>query len=150
MLKDIIVDFVMFSGIEGIIFCLLFNKVFHCKKFNLVEWLILSIGNCLISQLLPPPTIYQLSMIVWMWIILSKLNSNKSKLECLKYSVYSILFFFIVEVIYSVIIAKLFGFEALVMDLTIYEQLNLFVLIIPLRFIEFYSIKIHTIIKRRL
>lgn len=44
LLKDIMVDFILFSAIEGAIFCLFFNIVGECKKFTWWETT-LNIGN---------------------------------------------------------------------------------------------------------
>lgn len=64
MLREIITDFVLFSGIEGFLLCLFFERIGNCRKFKWYEWLILSIGNCLISQLFPP-LLYQFICIIW-------------------------------------------------------------------------------------
>ena len=96
LLKSIVVDFVLFSGIEGFIFCLFFEKIGGCRKFKWYEWLILSFGNCVISQMLPP-TIYQVVCIIWMSIILNFIKHIKLKKSIVQ-SILSVLSFFLVEV----------------------------------------------------
>lgn len=34
MIKDIIIDFVLFSGIEGFIVCIFFQNIGKCRKFK--------------------------------------------------------------------------------------------------------------------
>ena len=51
-IKGCVIDFVLFSGIEGFIFCLFFEKIGGCRKFKWYEIVGLSIINCLISNLL--------------------------------------------------------------------------------------------------
>ena len=121
LLKSIVIDFVLFSGIEGFIFCLFFEKIGGCRKFKWYEWLILSLGNCLISQLLPP--------------------------KCMKLSALSVLYFFIYEVVYSVVLLYGLNFESLVKNLPLQEQIKLFILIIPLRLIEIFSILLYNKLK---
>lgn len=64
VLKNLVIDFGLFSGIEGFIFCLFFEKIGKCRKFKWYEWFILSVGNCLISNFLPP-MIYQIVMTIF-------------------------------------------------------------------------------------
>ena len=61
MLREIVTDFVLFSGIEGFISCLFFEKIGGCRKFKWYEWLILSLGNCVISASFSP-VIFQIFM----------------------------------------------------------------------------------------
>ena len=101
MLREIVTDFMLFSGIEGFIFCLFFEKVGECRKFKWYEWLILSIGNCLISQLLPP-LLYQFVCIIWICSFLH-ISNNLSILNGLKLSFKSVVFFLIFEMIFAMI-----------------------------------------------
>ena len=145
MLREIVTDFVLFSGIEGFIFCLFFEKVGECRRFKWYEWLILSIGNCLISQLLPP-TLYQLVCVLWMSIFLY-IFSVKNIIKCMKLSVLSVLYFFIYEVIYSIMLLYGLRFDGLQRNLSCKDLIELFIFMIPLRIIEIISIIIYT--KRR-
>ena len=145
MLREMVIDFVLFSGIEGFIFCLFFEKVGECRKFKWYEWLILSIGNCLISQLLPP-TLYQLVCVLWMSVFLY-IFSVKNIIKCMKLSVLSVLYFFIYEVIYSIMLLYGLRFDGLQRNLSCKDLIELFIFMIPLRIIEIISIIIYT--KRR-
>lgn len=145
MLREMVIDFVLFSGIEGFIFCLFFEKVGECRKFKWYEWLILSIGNCLISQLLPP-TLYQLVCVLWMSIFLY-IFSVKNIIKCMKLSALSVLCFFIYEVIYSIMLLYGLSFDGLQRNLSCKDLIELFIFMIPLRIIEIISIIIYT--KRR-
>ena len=145
MLREMVIDFVLFSGIEGFIFCLFFEKVGECRKFKWYEWLILSIGNCLISQLLPP-TLYQLVCVLWMSVFLY-IFSVKNIIKCMKLSALSVLYFFIYEVIYSIMLLYGLRFDGLQRNLSCKDLIELFIFMIPLRIIEIISIIIYT--KRR-
>ena len=145
LLKSIVIDFVLFSDIEGFIFCLFFEKIGGCRKFKWYEWLILSIGNCLISQLLPP-TLYQLVCVLWMSVFLYIVSVGEIT-KCMKLSALSVLCFFIYEVIYSVVLLYGLNFESLVKNLPLQEQIKLFILIIPLRLIEIFSILLYNKLK---
>jgi hypothetical protein len=37
VITDIVIDFILFSGVEGFIFCLFFERVCGCRKFKLYE-----------------------------------------------------------------------------------------------------------------
>ena len=145
LLKSIVIDFVLFSGIEGFILCLFFEKIGGRRKFKWYEWLILSIGNCLISQLLPP-TLYQLVCVLWMSVFLYIVSVGEIT-KCMKLSALSVLCFFIYEVIYSVVLLYGLNFESLVKNLPLQEQIKLFILIIPLRLIEIFSILLYNKLK---
>lgn len=148
LLKSIVIDFVLFSGVEGFIFCLFFEKVGECRKFKWYEWLVLSIGNCVISQIFPP-TIYQAIMILWLSFILYIINKTKTFKYCIKQAIFSIILFFIYEVLYSIIILNILKFDALVDNLLLNENIELFVFIIPLRILEISSIFIYNNLERK-
>lgn len=145
MLREMVIDFVLFSGIEGFIFCLFFEKVGECRKFKWYEWLILSVGNCLISQLLPP-TLYQFVCVLWMSVFLYIISIGKIT-KCMKLSALSVLCFFIYEVIYSIVLLYGLNFDGLQRNLSSKDLMELFIFMIPLRLIEIISIIIYT--KRR-
>ena len=71
MIKDIIVDFVLFSGVEGLLYAMFFNRVCKCKKFNVLEIILMSIGNCVMSCLFPS-IIYQIFMMGWLGGVVRK------------------------------------------------------------------------------
>ena len=64
LFKSILMDFCLFSLIEGFIYCYFFTNIGNLNHFNLKEIIIISIGNCIISQIFPP-LFYQFIMILW-------------------------------------------------------------------------------------
>ena len=149
LLKSIVVDFVLFSSIEGFIFCLFFEKIGKCRKFKWYEWLLLSIGNCVISQVFPP-VIFQIFMITWMTFMLYNIDKRKTLIKYIKYSALSILLFCVYEVIYSIILLYGLNFDALLVGLRLDEKIKLFFTMIPLRIVEIGSIILYNKIQRRI
>lgn len=139
ILKSILIDFVLFSGIEGFIFCLFFRKVFGCKKFNFIQWFILSFVNCIISKVLPP-VVYQIAMVAWMVIFIYAINKRISILKSILASVYAMGMLFLIEIPYEILLKNLLEFEALKLFLTDFEIIKLFVFAIPLRVVEIINI----------
>lgn len=133
MLREMIIDFMLFSGIEGFILCLFFEKVGECRRFKWYEWLLLSMGNCLISKILPP-TIYQCVCIIWMAFLLKEFNKNISTVKILKIVVSSLLMFYIVEVIYCIIIQYTALYDILLSD----DILKNFILLFPTKILEIF------------
>lgn len=127
---NIIIDFILFSGIEGFIFCLFFEKIGKCRRFKWYEWLILSIGNCLISQLFPP-VIYQVICIAWM-IIFMYLTSNMRITKIITLAVSFMFMFYIIEVLYSIFIETFVGKDLILLN----NKLLVFVYLIPTKIIE--------------
>lgn len=140
MIKDIIIDFVLFSGIEGFIFCLFFEKIGKCRKFRWYEIILLGLGNSIISTKFHP-IIYQFCMIIWMSFIIKMFNKDNNIKRILKYTSLSILYFCIYEVLYSIILLKLFDFDWLnSCKCNIEEIFTRFLFMIPLRVLEIGSI----------
>lgn len=140
MLREIVTDFVLFSGIEGFIFCLFFEKVGECRRFKWYEWLILSIGNCLISQLLPP-LLYQFVCIIWICSFLH-ITNNLSVLNGLKLSFKSVVFFLIFEMVFAMIYEVLFN-----IDFSILDNTKAFMFMIPIRLVEILFLRRWNIMK---
>lgn len=134
MLRKMIIDFVLFSGIEGFIFCLFCEKVGECRRFKWYEWLILSIGNCLISQLLPP-LLYQFVCVIWICSFLH-ISNNLSILNGLKLSFKSVVFFLIFEMVFAMLYELILD-----IDFTNIDDLKLFASMIPVRIIEILFIR---------
>ena len=140
MLREIVPDFVLFSGIEGFIFCLFFEKVGECRKFKWYEWLILSIGNCLISQLLPP-LLYQVVCIIWMAFFIH-FSNEKNICDSVKLSFKSVVFFLICEMVFAMI------YEYIIkIDLFQYNDFMRFLAMLPIRFLQITFIYIFSHIK---
>ena len=130
LLKDIIVDFCLFSLIEGWVLAQFYEKICNCRKFKWWQIIILSFGNCIISQMFSP-LLYQILMILWMGLFISVINQkNKFLLSFL-----SMIFLLIIEMNYSYILS-LFNIMS--------ERINyilLFIYILPMRLIEILIIK---------
>lgn len=95
LIKDVVVDFCLFSLIEGFILCKFYEKICKLNKFKFNEIFILSLGNCLISTLFPP-VFYQIIIILWIGMFLKifrKINYNFG----LKYGLFSMIFVLITE-----------------------------------------------------
>ena len=140
MLREIVTDFVLFSGIEGFIFCLFFEKVGECRKFKWYEWLILSIGNCLISQLLPP-LLYQFVCIIWICSFLH-ISNNLSILNGLKLSFKSVVFFLIFEMVFAMIYEVMFN-----IDFSVLDNMKAFMFMMPIRLVEILFLRRWNIMK---
>ena len=134
MLREIVTDFVLFSGIEGFIFCLFFEKVGECRKFKWYEWLILSIGNCLISQLLPP-LLYQFVCIIWMALFIH-FSNEKNIFDSVKLSFKSVIFFLVCEMLFA-----MFYDFILELDFTNAKNIVVFLMTLPIRLVEIILIR---------
>ena len=149
IIKDILVDFILFSGIEGFIFCLFFTKVGDCKKINFIQWFVLSFVNCIISKFLPP-VIYQLTIILWISVFLYMLNGKDKYFRYLIIGLSSVGLFFVEEILYSIILQKFLSLELLKFFMNDLESLKLFIFIIPLRIIEIINIFIIRRVKMKI
>lgn len=127
---NIIIDFILFSGIEGFIFCLFFEKIGKCRRFKWYEWLILSIGNCLISQLFPP-VIYQVICIAWM-IVFMYLTSNMKITKIITLAISFMLMFYIIEILYCILIENTILYDILLSE----NVLKNFVILLPTKLLE--------------
>ena len=134
MLREMVIDFVLFSGIEGFIFCLFFEKVGECRKFKWYEWLILSIGNCLISQLLPP-LLYQFVCIIWMALFIH-FSNEKNIFDSVKLSFKSVIFFLVCEMLFA-----MFYDFILELDFTNAKNIVVFIMTLPIRLVEIILIR---------
>lgn len=142
MLREMVTDFVLFSFVEGLLYAMFFNRVCKCKKFNIFEIIIMSIGNCVVSCLFPP-IIYQIVMMGWMAFCLHLKNETDcTTFQYVKYSFYGLLYSLITEMLY----AMFFEF-ILNIDLFNFTKVQTFVVMIPIRLLQFVVIiewrKIH-------
>lgn len=129
-MKSMLMDYVLFSLIEGIIFNLFFINI---GKLNRIKWWqvpIMAFINCALSCTLPP-LVYQPIVIISNAIFLL-LNKNSIK-NSFKYSALSVLFFLIMETAYNVVLEVFFHFDAIGVNRD--EKLKIFLIIIPLRII---------------
>ena len=133
LVKDVVVDFCLFSLIEGFIFCLFFEKIGRCKKFKWYEIFVLSLGNCIISQIFPP-VLYQIIILFYMSFII-KLFDNKYKIYFyIKITFISIIFMLIFEV--GIFILYDIFFNLIFTENT----LKTFLGTIPIRILQIYII----------
>ena len=148
ILKNITIDFVLFSGIEGLILILLFNKAFD-YKFTFLQWFILSFVNSIITTIFPPIAKQGIA-ILWISMFLYLFKENKEKyIKCLLASIFSLAVIIITEVFYDILLLKLINFEAFNF-LSDSDNFKLFILIIPLRIIEVINTFVIGVIKMKL
>lgn len=129
MLKELLYDFTLFSLVEGIIYVLFFEKIFDIKKFSFVEYIILSLGNCILSEIYPP-LVYQIIMMLWMFIFIS-VKENKIKLKYLKYVLIPVFYLLCMEMVYNIILVEIFNVDCFNLN-----NILLFLYMIPVRFLE--------------
>lgn len=129
LVKDVVVDFCLFSLIEGFIYCYFFNVVGKLGKFKIKEILILSIGNCLISQIFPP-VFYQIIMMLWMGILLNKFKKIKL-IDGIKFGFYVMIYQLIIEMLFAM-------FYDIILNIDLFKitKLKLSINMFILRFIE--------------
>lgn len=135
LLINIVIDFVLFSLIEGIIFCMFFNIIGNCKKFKWWEIGILSLVNCIVSQTLPP-VIYQIIGLIYMGFYIyfrDKINIKNAIKIILFVSLYTL----ILETLYMVVFDS-FG----IYTIFVTNDFKLFILMIPIRVIEITILKL--------
>lgn len=141
-MKSILMDYVLFSLIEAIIFNLFFINI---GKLNRIKWWqvpIMAFINCALSCTLPP-LVYQPIVIISNAIFLL-LNKNSIK-NSFKYSALSVLFFLIMETAYNVVLEVFFHFDAIGVNRD--EKLKIFLIIVPLRIIEVITLFLYRKIK---
>lgn len=135
VVKDILMDFILFSLIEAFIFCLFFEKVGGCRKAEWVEDIIpLAITNCLYSQILPP-LIYQFISMITMILIL-KFRHNMYLRKSFMIVFLSITLMLIIEMFYNIFIILFFDKDCFNINL-----FQLFLFIIPIKIIEIMILK---------
>lgn len=135
MLRDMVTDFVLFSFVEGLLYAMFFNRVCKCKKFNVFEIVIMSIGNCVISCLFPP-IIYQIVMMSWMAFCLHLKNeADRTIFQYVKYSFLVMIGQLIIERIGMM-------FYEFILYINFIEQSKfiVFCMMIPMRIIQLLSI----------
>ena len=135
LVKNVVVDFCLFSLIEGFIFCLFFEKIGGCKKFKWYEIFLLSLGNCIISQIFPP-VVYQIIAIFYM-IFYLKIFKKINIIRNIKIVSISMILMMIIEMTIAMLYEILFGINFVKID--IFES---FLFSIPIKIIEIYLILI--------
>lgn len=131
LVKNIVVDFCLFSLIEGFIFCLFFDKIGECRKFKWYEILILSIGNCIISQVFPPVA-YQIIVLFYMSFIIKIFDKQYNVIYYIKIVFFSIIFMLITEMMFAMFYEFILNFN----DFVSINILNKFITTIPMRLFQ--------------
>ena len=135
MLREILTDFVLFNFVEGLLYAMFFNRVCKCKKFNLFEIIVMSIGNCVVSCLFPP-LIYQIIMIGWMaFCLYLKNRTGRTTFQYVKYSFLVMIGQLIIEGI-----GMMFYEFILHIDFIEQSKFIVFCMMIPMRIIQLLSI----------
>lgn len=135
MLREIVTDFVLFSFVEGLLYAMFFNRVCKCKKFNLFEIIVMSIGNCVVSCLFSP-LIYQIIMIGWMaFCLYIKNRTDRTTFQYVKYSFLVMIGQLIIEGI-----GMMFYEFILHIDFIEQSKFIVFCMMIPMRIIQLLSI----------
>lgn len=135
MLREIVTDFVLFSFVEGLLYAMFFNRVCKCKKFNLFEIIVMSIGNCVVFCLFPP-IIYQIIMIGWMaFCLYLKNRTDRTTFQYVKY-------IFLVMIGQLIIEGIGMMFYEFILHIDFIEQSKfiVFCMMIPMRIIQLLSI----------
>ena len=135
MLREMVIDFVLFSFVEGLLYAMFFNRVCKCKKFNVFEIIVMSIGNCVVSCLFPP-IIYQIFMMDWMaFCLYLKNGTDRTTFQYIKYS-FLVMFG---QLITEMVFAMFYDF-VLNIDFSKSSSLTVFTIMIPIRAIQFIII----------
>lgn len=135
MLREMVIDFVLFSFVEGLLYAMFFNRVCKCKKFNVFEIIVMSIGNCVVSCLFPP-IIYQIFMMGWMaFCLYLKNGTDRTTFQYVKCSFLVMFGQLIIEGIGMM-------FYEFILHINFIEQSKfiVFYMMIPMRIIQLLSI----------
>lgn len=135
ILGNTAVDWVLFSFIESLIFSGLYYYMGNLKKMKWHEIGIMGIMNALISQLFPA-VVYQFIIVIWLVILLKNINKSEKLLRLIKIVVFSILYFFIIEMIFNILYVNLTDIK----DFTDLNKFELFINTIPMRVVEIFII----------
>lgn len=138
-----LVDFVLFSGIEGFISSLFFYIIGKHKKFRLKEIVLLSFGNCIISQIFPP-IIYQTLIFIWMGFFLY-LTKRTKFIQGLKLS-FLVMFY---TLICEMSIGMVYEFILNVKDFSSLSPVDNFITMIPIRIAEIFGVFVIEYINKR-
>lgn len=129
LLHKVVTDFVLFSFIEGCVFCACFKYYGNCRGFGFKEVVTISLVNCIVSQIIPP-ILYQVVMIVWMGCYLF-LFKNKTILVGLYLSFVTMILMLVVEMIIAIFYEKV-----LHLNFMGFDRLSLFFTILPMKIVE--------------
>lgn len=111
-LKVILMQFALFTLVEGAIYAIFFYRWCKCNKFKLYQILIMSIGNYIISTTLAP-VLYQCVMAVWMGVCICFIQ-KKFRVKYVVYPLIAIATMLVIEMVYCFILEQ-FGIGILAM-----------------------------------
>lgn len=134
ILKSVMTDYALFSLIDAYIFCLFFKKVGKCNNIKWYECMLLGLINSLVS-LMGIPMVYQIFGIFYMGAFISLKKSQKIK-DSLFISMSASIYMLIVEMMYTFLISVMFK-----IDVFTFENIERFLIIIPMRVIEIIILK---------
>lgn len=139
LLRNIVTDYLLFSLLEGYVFCKFFQVVGGCKKFKWWEVALLSLVNCIVSITLPP-LIYQLVGLVYMGVYIYFRDRIKIK-ESIKIALLASLYMLIIEISYSILTSSIIKVNPFYTD----SKMGVFILLIPARIIEILPLMIREV-----
>lgn len=137
-LKVILMQFILFTLVEGAIYAMFYYKWCKCKKFKLYHILIMSVGNYIISTTLAP-VLYQCVMALWMGLCICFVQ-KKFRKKYIGYAIIGLMIVLVIEMVYCFVIEQ-FGIDILRItaqgDICDMDNLvRLFAYLSPTKFIE--------------
>ena len=130
MLNVVLKDFIYFSLIESLIFCMYFKIVCNCN-IKIKHILILGILNSFVSTMIPP-ILYQFVGTIYMALLIYYTSNNKLS-KSIKYSFLCLLFIAFTEMICSLFVEIFFKID--IYTLNVYCRLIYFIFAKILEFI---------------
>lgn len=138
LVKDVVVDFCLFSLIEGFILCKFYERICKVNRFKINEIFVLSLINCLISTILPP-LFYQIIIILWIGVFL-KIFKKIKYIIGVKYGLLSMIFVLITEAIVLFILECL-NLKVFISNNNVYYIYFIFIKIFQLIIIKIIKLK---------
>lgn len=135
LLINVLQDILFFSLIEGVTYCYFYQKIYSLRKFKWYEFLILTLGNSIISQIFMP-IIYQILMLLWMILFLINTKRINKILKAYKYVFYAMIFLLITEAIYIILRELNPNFNFVNM-----KKIDLFINILPIKFLQLLTVE---------
>lgn len=133
MIKILFLNFLCFTLFEGFIYLLFFKKNGKIEKLNILDFIFISIGNFVICSFLPN-LLYQVVLVGWMSFYLM-LRMKKEDFSYFVLVLLALIYLLIIEMIYNLIMSYAFNLDGFVL-----HGLRLFVMMLPVRFLEIFGI----------
>lgn len=143
MIKDILIDFMLFSLVEAFITYILIKNFFNVDlpKFNIF---IMGIGFSIIGEIFPI-FLYQILMCFYIGIIYSIFGNTKF-LKAIVFGFISLIFALITEMFYNICL-EIFFYKIL---LNTNDLINIWLFFIPLRIIQILIIYLGGVFKMKM